>query len=133
MQDTLCHAHFKRSRNDVAFASDMGFSHCALHPACDVQDRRAGAQGAPFRPVLFRLSRVSTTIGTPPWLCIIPRPSSTSENGVATLISLRWRWGHSVLLQAKAATDILHATNACSLKIRSVEAVVRWRRMLNVL
>ena len=38
-----------------------------------------------------------------------------------------------VLRQAMAATATLHASNACSLTIRCVEAVVRWRQKLNVL
>ena len=43
------------------------------------------------------------------------------------------RRNHSVLRQAVAATDTLHASNARSLKIRCVEDVVRWRQTLNVL
>jgi hypothetical protein len=43
--------------------------------------------------------------------------------GFATLMTRRRSREHSVLRQAMAAADILHRSNACSLKIKCVAAV----------
>ena len=53
--------------------------------------------------------------------------------GIVTLATVRRGGNRSVLRQAVAATDTLHVSIACSLRNRCVEAVVRWRQMLNVL
>ena len=49
------------------------------------------------------------------------------------MIAVRRRREHRALGQALAAADILQASNAYSLRIRCVDAEVRWRQILNVL
>jgi hypothetical protein len=66
-------------------------------------------------------------------LCsLVPRFMNWKE-GIVTLATVRRGGNHSVLRQAVAATDTLHVSIACSLRNRCVEAVLRWRQMLNVL
>ena len=61
------------------------------------------------------------------------RRNANDLNGIVTLTTVRRGGNRSALRQAVAATDTLHVSIACSLKSRCVEAVVRWRQILNVL